>query len=178
MVKPPSEFYKDNRNNGVRSVCISCMKIYAAQNKTRIEATKKRWVKNNPEKRKASLKKYYDKPQIKIKISLRSHNIISEKNGFLPNGMFSIYDWETILKNQSNACACCGKIFTNERIPTVDCIIPLSKGGLMEPYNVQALCLSCNDIKRDLPIRFIIINGKKWWFKIPRFSKILQHTLI
>lgn len=46
-------------------------------------------------------------------------------------------------------CACCGKKFrTRERLQ-VDHIIPMAKGGLTVPENLQVLCCSCNMRKSD-----------------------------
>lgn len=52
--------------------------------------------------------------------------------------------WARILKNQKHRCNLCGKQFAKRRKPTVDHIIPLSKGGDLISNNVQALCKSCN----------------------------------
>mgnify|MGYP000899374750 CR=1 FL=1 len=46
-------------------------------------------------------------------------------------------------------CAHCGKVFSNRRYLNVDHIIPLNKGGLSVPENLQILCRSCNAKKGD-----------------------------
>ena len=46
-------------------------------------------------------------------------------------------------------CAHCGKVFSNRRYLNVDHIIPMNKGGLSVPENLQILCRTCNGKKGD-----------------------------
>jgi 5-methylcytosine-specific restriction endonuclease McrA len=52
---------------------------------------------------------------------------------------------EIVFKKYSGVCAWCG---SKEKIE-YDHIIPVSKGGLSEPNNIQLLCRSCNRSKRN-----------------------------
>lgn len=62
---------------------------------------------------------------------------------------------ENVFKKYNGICQICGKALsfdasvTGDEYPSVDHIIPLSKGGTHEWDNVQLLCRKCNYIKRD-----------------------------
>lgn len=47
----------------------------------------------------------------------------------------------------ADRCAICGVIFSATVPPTLDHIIPLSKGGTATPDNVHCVCLYCNSCK-------------------------------
>lgn len=57
--------------------------------------------------------------------------------------------WDKILKLQDNRCIHCKKRFSAKLKPTIDHIIPLSRGGGLTMENVQALCKRCNSRKND-----------------------------
>ena len=61
----------------------------------------------------------------------------------------TLKQWKNIIKAQSNKCAMCGCEFNNETKPTIDHIVPLSRGGEHSSVNVQALCMSCNASKQS-----------------------------
>ena len=172
--KPLNQFYMDNRRGERRHKCIACFKQYEVDNKERVNVNKKRWLLKNTEKRKEVSKRYYNKPSVKVRYKVIAHDAISKRYGFGVTSSFTESDWDEMILAQDNKCACCGVEFSDTVTPTIDCILPLSKGGTLEPCNTQALCLRCNDIKRDMEIRFMRINGEEWWFDIPRFKKILQ----
>jgi 5-methylcytosine-specific restriction endonuclease McrA len=54
-----------------------------------------------------------------------------------------------IIELQGGVCVGCKKDVTKR--PTIDHIIPLSKGGWHKKSNLQILCKSCNSSKRDKP---------------------------
>lgn len=57
--------------------------------------------------------------------------------------------WETIIYEQNKRCAMCKCLFNENRVPTMDHIVPLSRGGLNSSDNIQALCGSCNSKKNN-----------------------------
>lgn len=59
-------------------------------------------------------------------------------------GVVSSQDWSHLLEILGSACLKCG---SDEKI-TQDHIVPLSKGGLHHPRNVQPLCRPCNERKQ------------------------------
>ncbi len=56
-----------------------------------------------------------------------------------------------IYKRDFNKCLCCG---STENL-TLDHIIPLSKGGTDNRYNLQTLCKKCNWKKSNKVIAFV-----------------------
>ena len=53
-------------------------------------------------------------------------------------------------KNKRKRCPVCGLPFnTRERRPTVDHVVPLSRGGADVASNWQLLCMACNQRKAD-----------------------------
>ena len=53
-----------------------------------------------------------------------------------------------VLKKSAFHCELCG-ISADQKALEVDHIVPRNKGGSDEPHNLQALCFSCNAMKRD-----------------------------
>lgn len=52
------------------------------------------------------------------------------------------------LKSQGGKCAGCQ---VKMKLPTIDHIVPLSKGGDNDPANLQLLCMGCNSTKSNKP---------------------------
>jgi len=81
---------------------------------------------------------------------LQRYHIHRHKKLNLKSVDFLTYnEWKKILKTQRNRCACCGCKFDKETPPTIDHIIPVSRGGPFTFENIQALCARCNNIKYD-----------------------------
>lgn len=59
-------------------------------------------------------------------------------------GVVSKSDWESVKVILGELCLKCG---SREDI-TCDHIVPLSKGGIHHPTNLQPLCRTCNEIKQ------------------------------
>lgn len=59
-------------------------------------------------------------------------------------GAVSQAEWEQVLTILGTACLCCGSI----EEPTQDHIVPLARGGLHHPSNLQPLCRPCNERKQ------------------------------
>ena len=68
----------------------------------------------------------------------------------------TLEQWNGVIRMQGNRCNICKQKFTKRRPPTIDHIIPLSKGGGSTSDNAQALCRSCNSSKNaKLDLEFI-----------------------
>jgi len=90
-------------------------------------------------------RKYHSSPKGRCKINHANHKRRArERNTEIT---LTVEQWENVLRIQSNHCNVCGKRFTKKRPPTIDHIIPLSKGGGLTYENIQALCKSCNSRK-------------------------------
>lgn len=55
-------------------------------------------------------------------------------------GTLSTADWRSVLAAYGSACLCCG----SDDPPTIDHVVPLSRGGSNTVDNVQPLCNGCN----------------------------------
>lgn len=72
--------------------------------------------------------------------------------------------WNKILMSQDVRCNSCKRKFGLNLQPTMDHIIPLSKGGLHVFENIQALCKGCNSTKsakmdKSLIVTWIVPQG-------------------
>lgn len=55
-----------------------------------------------------------------------------------------------LIQEYGNKCSICGKEFNEENPSEIDHIIPCSRGGSDELYNLQLTCRRCNRGKRDM----------------------------
>jgi 5-methylcytosine-specific restriction endonuclease McrA len=102
---------------------------------------------NNPEHRRMIEKKYDN--SAKGKLRARNNEFkrrIREKN-ISYAGKFSLFEWENLLIKFKYKCQLCFVNFSARDGPTIDHIIPISKGGTNEITNIQPLCRSCNSRK-------------------------------
>lgn len=74
--------------------------------------------------------------------------------GFKIDGHHTEDQWQELLKVCEYRCACCGR-HQSEAPLTRDHVIPLSKGGSDEIWNMQPLCRNCNSMKHAEDDRFI-----------------------
>lgn len=72
-------------------------------------------------------------------------------------GSHSYKQWKSLKEEHGGRCSLCGK----ETILTKDHIIPISKGGTDDIWNIQPLCRSCNSSKKDKFIgsKVVCISG-------------------
>lgn len=112
---------------------IDKIKEYRLKNSEKAIESTYDWRKNNPDKAKVLYRNEAHKRRLLVKIT-------PEENGI------TLEEWEDILKYQNNICNMC-KLPFDDISPTMDHIIPVSKGGLHTKENIQALCRSCNSKK-------------------------------
>jgi 5-methylcytosine-specific restriction endonuclease McrA len=72
--------------------------------------------------------------------------IKAHRRRVLEDGSFSINDWR-LLVSRSPRCHWCKRPFTKIRKPTLDHVIPLSKGGSHSVENGCCACAECNKRK-------------------------------
>lgn len=68
----------------------------------------------------------------------------------MAGGRFTRGEWAE-MKKRFSFCPGCGRTFSPKLPPTIDHIVPLSRGGRHEAANIQPLCLSCNSMKFNKP---------------------------
>lgn len=127
----------------------------------------KRWIKNNPDKRKEISKRDNVKRASEILEWTRENSeVVRDRNNKwrLANldkvraklrryrtkkagggGSHTAEEFEEICKYYDYRCLCCGEVLPLE----ADHIIPVSKGGSSDIDNIQPLCRSCNASKGD-----------------------------
>lgn len=118
--------------------CAAQQKAWRDANKERCASNKKAWCEANPEKHSAT------------KRNNVRHRRAIKRNA---SGNHTIADVLNLLVLQKNKCVCCLKSIKNGY--HVDHIIPLSRGGSNDKYNLQLLCAPCNLSKHAKdPIEF------------------------
>jgi len=111
-------------------------RAHYGRNKDKCKAAQKAWTKDNPEWMRA----YYAKKRA------RKHKA---------PGQFTPADLHAQLIEQNGRCYwCC--IYMKK--PTIDHVIPLSRGGSNFPDNIVLACLSCNCSKHNkLPLDWVCL---------------------
>lgn len=115
--------------------------------RSRVRVYHREYYLKNSEVVRQKLRDYRSTPNgmlVKRKSDHKRRDIMKESETTLTSEQ-----WNKILSNQGNKCAMCGKRFCKSRKPTIDHIIPVSKGGGLTYENVQALCKSCNCSKNS-----------------------------
>lgn len=100
------------------------------------------------------VRKYEQSPNGKMAIKRKSHK--RRVHMKCTETTLTSGQWVLIIKMQNTRCNICKQKFTKSRLPTMDHIIPVSKGGGLTFENAQALCRSCNSTKNaKLDLGFI-----------------------
>ena len=132
------EYYLDNidkiRARGIEFRCVNKVKLknYRLVNKVKGYERHKKWLRNNPDKLSGYSRKYYA----------------------LRHGVNHVdYDEIYIYERDGWICGICGRKI-NKRLKhpnplsrSIDHILPISRGGMDAPVNLQASHLRCNVIK-------------------------------
>jgi len=71
------------------------------------------------------------------------------KRAVVPSRPVTARDWMAILEAHHYRCHYCKMPFTAETPPTLDHVIPVSKGGLHVTENIVPACQSCNSKKSN-----------------------------
>ena len=152
LEKPLDEFYSyGGTRKGKRSYCAKCCKARSA-----------RWQKNNPEKNRERVKKFYwanhEASKLRKKAASsrykKSHPEVGRQSTNrrrvrkIGNGVFKIIP-KDLQRLQRTPCQECG---TMKKL-SIDHVVPISKGGTHSIGNLQSLCIHCNSSKNN---KFII----------------------
>lgn len=154
-------------NNSVcRNLCFGCLeksrlhnkefqskpesklrrKAYVQTHKEKINKQKDGWKQRNLDKIPEIKHKSYIKH--KATVVAYSHKQRAFREGV--SGSFTKQEWNDLLQAYGNRCLRCGSA---DKI-SADHIVPISKGGTNDIYNIQPLCKSCNSIKHTQTINY------------------------
>lgn len=132
---------------------------YTASNQDKVKAAIKKWTTENSERVKARKREWSkENPEI---IAAHNHNRRSRK--IKAGGQHSAAEIREIFIAQRGMCANCHiRIDAHGKDKMhVDHIVPLSRGGLNNKYNLQCLCPQCNLKKHAKdPIDWANENGR------------------
>jgi 5-methylcytosine-specific restriction endonuclease McrA len=132
-------YYQKNKDR----ILPRCAKYYLGTKGEHKERSL-RWAKENPDKTKEIRSKYGKTP----KGVINNKNCCHRRRELVLHGEgVTLEQWTKILDIQNRRCNGCGRKFGKRLKATEDHIIPLSKGGLHEFENIQALCGRCNSTK-------------------------------
>jgi 5-methylcytosine-specific restriction endonuclease McrA len=104
------------------------------------------WKRRNIEKVRAYQKQYVQLNLDKFNCYNNNRRARLHSNG----GTHTIEEWEMLCDSFGNLCLDCKQ----EKPLTKDHVIPISKGGTNDIWNIQPLCQSCNSRKGDREIDF------------------------
>jgi 5-methylcytosine-specific restriction endonuclease McrA len=157
--KPTAEFHKDKSNkDGLMSICIKCKREYRI---SPFYKSRERELEKTPEYR-LRKKRYYKTDKGRFEKS-REHHVCRSRSGRQKQEHdLTFIQWACILINQRHGCAVCSNTFDDNNQPVLDCIIPLSRGGVLTFSNTQALCNTCNSKKQT---RMYSGLGNRWRHK-------------
>jgi 5-methylcytosine-specific restriction endonuclease McrA len=131
-------------------ICVQCLrdrrkardkKKYAADPEV-IRAKNREYYRNNKQKRRESIKKWQSENPEKYKLMMQGVCARRDARRKGAEGKFTAEELGT-LHRKYTGCPYCG---SNDS-PTIDHIIPLSRGGTNWISNIQLCCTTCNTSK-------------------------------
>ena len=170
QLKPVAEFNKDvTRRDGCYPSCKECYSEYYAKIREQKLIYKREYREKNKVKISEFRRKHYQQNKetgIQAatdwatanpdKRRVASSNRRARKRA--AQGKYEFADVVSLLKSQHGKCAYCRLSINKEY--HIDHIMPLSRNGGNDKYNIQLLCPTCNLQKRDKhPIDFMQQRG-------------------
>jgi 5-methylcytosine-specific restriction endonuclease McrA len=135
---------------------IEARRKYQEEHKEQIAQYKKIWTANNKESVGASKRSYYEREREDIlarskkwaennpeKVRQAKTNNLRKRRAarHASRGNFTVQEFEELCESYGNKCLACGD---NEAVLEADHVVPLTRGGSDSISNIQPLCGSCN----------------------------------
>lgn len=111
-------------------------------NKNKISIKQKKYYENNKERLREAVRKYNAQHAAEAKAWQQNYRARKRAGGSITGN-----DMRRVL-TESALCFYCESPYTADRRPTVDHVVPLSKGGTNDLSNLVSCCRSCNSKKR------------------------------
>lgn len=149
--KPLSEFNKmSSYKDGLNYHCRQCAHIMRANRLDRAREQSRTWKKNHKAEDRELQRKWRQTPNGK-RYDLHHHYLrrAQKKGGDVTTAQL------LELSERQTHCAYCKRKFTSRLRPTIDHVIPVSKGGLHTISNLVLACKPCNCQKNNAIIRLI-----------------------
>ena len=126
-------------------------KIYRIINAEKAKLKTREWRYADPERAKKSRNESRARHPEKARESARRRKLLKKSI----EGSHTLDDRAEIMRLQKGKCAICKVKFNDNKKPTIDHIIPISKGGTDYKKNIQLACGPCNSAKGNIhPIDF------------------------
>lgn len=166
--KPVAEFrgHKRTDGDGHYNQCRECerayhrsaqplrrewRRLYDKTHRDRIYAKQKEWRQRNRERHIASRRRYWRSEKGRLYNRVRAQMRRIRKSEGAPVTVEQVQ----ALMAQQKRCYYCRRLFTSRRKPTLDHVIPLSKGGSHDISNLVLACRTCNAKKYNRLLRLI-----------------------
>jgi 5-methylcytosine-specific restriction endonuclease McrA len=135
---------------------VEARRKYQEEHKEQIAQYKKIWTANNKESVGASKRSYYEREREDIlarskkwaennpeKVRQAKTNNLRKRRAarHASRGNFTVQEFEELCESYGNKCLACGD---NEAVLEADHVVPLTRGGSDSISNIQPLCGSCN----------------------------------
>jgi len=128
-------------------LCPSCYKKdWNKTNRDRVNEYNNEWNASHPERRKATLKRYYQTENGREVQSMNTHRRLARLNAAPGNGM-NRKQWKAIKEISNYSCYYCG---AKPKRLEVEHKTPLSRGGEHDISNIVPSCMKCNREKGTL----------------------------
>lgn len=150
VTKDISEFHPCRRNlDGLQSWCRECLneskRRYAQANRDEVRRQCNAWRARNLDKARARESEYRTSPRGRIVARATQQRRRARFTDTPADQMLTSKQWALVVKQSKGRCYWCGC----KCKPTMDHVIPISKGGLHVAANIVVSCFACNRKKSN-----------------------------
>ena len=76
-------------------------------------------------------------------VDQRKHRLSMYNKRSAPD-IFTIYEYDELVKEHDSKCVCCGVKETDTKVLGLDHVVPVDHGGSNQRHNLQPMCKECN----------------------------------